>query len=289
MRLIEGGPAERTVPRPEPSPHPARPLGSRARRSGFSSAAGICRLAGRLALVSCADRSKPQSQDLAGGHGPDCDRPGKPPHDFQRQQHHVPAHRDRRRPRRAPGPAERARRPGRPARRRQAADRLHRRRRRGPGLSDRLPERGDRRPVRPRPRAVRAGLPALSRSEDLPGLPGDVRQRGEEFRRPHRRHAGPLAFPPRAGGPGDEQAHLLRQAGHPHDRGGAAGEGRGPGFPGHHQAQHPGLAHLRRAGHHRTAAERGHRSGPGGALLDRHALPERPGPAGGDPDSARPG
>jgi len=44
-------------------------------------------------------------------------------------------------------------------------------------------------------------------------------------------------FSPGAGGPGHEQAHLLRQAHDAHDRRGEEGEGGGAGLQGHHQGE----------------------------------------------------
>ena len=148
-------------------------------------------------------------------------------------------------------------------------------------------ERRDRRALRPGPRVLRAGVQALSQGQGLQGLPADVRQGAEELRRADRGHAGPLAFAPGAGGPGHEQAHLLRQADDAHHRRGAEGEGGGAGLQGHHQGEPSGFAHLPGPGHHGAAVERGHRADTRSALLDRHALPQRVGQTQGGPEAAR--
>ena len=108
--------------------------------------------------------------------------------------------------------------------------------------------------VRPGPRIRRAGIQDLSAAPGLQGFPGDVRQGAEELRRPDCRHAGPLALSPGAGRPGDGQAHLLRQADHPHHRRGPQGQGGVSGLQAHHQGQHPGFPHQLRPRHHRIAA-----------------------------------
>ena len=160
-------------------------------------------------------------------------------HEFERidQRHAVPAHCGRRRPGAVRGCAPRARRTWLPGSQRQASDRLRGHRRRGPGLCDRLQGRGDRRPLRPRPRVLRAGVQTLSQSQNLRRLPANVRQGGEELRCSDRRHAGSLAFSPGAGGPGDEQAHLLRQADHAHHRRGEEGQSGGACLQGHYQGE----------------------------------------------------
>ena len=82
------------------------------------------------------------------------------------------------------------------------------------------------------------------------------------------------------GGPGHEQAHLLRQADDAHHRRGAEGEGRGAGLQGHHQGEPAGFAHVPGARHHGAAAERSHRAGARSAFLDaaRTAPAVWPGP-----------
>ncbi len=168
---------------------------------------------------------------------------------------------------------------GLPGPQRQTLNRRCRRRRYGQELPGRLQGREYRRPMRPRLRVRRAGVQDLPDGQDLQGFPADVRQRAEELRRFDRRHAGSLALAHRAGGPGDGQAPLQRQADHAHDCRGEEGQGGVPRFESHDQGEHSRFPHELRASHHRTAAYRGHRSNPGSPHLDPHLQSGRLGEA----------
>ena len=72
-------------------------------------------------------------------------------------------------------------------------------------------------------------------------LPADVRPGGKELRCADRCHTGPLALSPGTGGPGNEQAHLLRQANYAHGRRGEKDQGGVSCLRGHLQGEHPGF------------------------------------------------